>query len=191
MASDCTLTRKIDMSYIKELKNIVILKFKIRFIDKWTDGNVLDVLVDDKLTRSIKSFTSSNNLGHKCGDSKIKDGIQEVSINLNLDSPVWNLKIKEIQPGPVWGILDFEVWTSACPENSNAISKENSLQEGCVCNIGFYQIILSNVFSCVRCSYGCTQCTGPDSCSACTAGYTIINQKCLMTGKKKYIYIYL
>jgi hypothetical protein len=182
LGSDCILKRTIDISHIKELKNIVIVTFKIRFIDEWTETNNLEVLIDEKVVRNIKSATSSDHLGHKCGDPRIKDGVQEISINLNLDSSIWNLKIREIQPGPIWGIFDFEVWTSVCPENSVAISKEKSLQDGCICNEGFYPIILSNIFSCVKCSHGCISCSGPDTCSACIAGYTLTNQKCLVTG---------
>jgi hypothetical protein len=185
MDSDCSLSRIIDMSHIKEIKTIVIASFKIRMIDEWTNENILELLLDEKVIKSITSITVSNHLGHKCGDPTIKDGIQEVSLYLNPDLAVWNIKIKETKPGPVWGIFDFEIWTSACPENSNAINKEQSMNMGCICNSGFYSIVLSNVLSCVRCSHGCTECTGPDSCSACTVGYIIINQKCLIPGNEK------
>lgn len=158
----------------------MIITFNVSFIDLWRDEK-LEILIDQKLNKTLKSNSAISHFRTLCGDPEIKDSWQEVKLVLDTKEAPKEIAVAEgfSNIARSWGLSDFKVHYYSCMVNSRQTSDALGLLV-CECKPGFfkYQLKAFLQFICLRCPYGCRECSGIESCLKCEDGLEFRDQKC-------------
>jgi hypothetical protein len=186
---DCIFSRYINLTGINQEIGAAVLIFNFTSIDFW-NFDAIEIYLEDVSIKNITSYSPSSHFDYFCGDSSTRDSQQEIKIVLTQNFKEGTLSIKEPASSVGWGLSDFRLSVLTCPENSKR--KINIKSFECECKLGFFpEPLFKDQLICLKCSWGCLDCSARFACKACIEGYYLnLEGGCQQNGKTLYKIIY-